>query len=297
MKSTTAHAVIAALREMWARFGLPRQVVSDNGPPFTSTEFEKFLTDNGVEHIFSAPYHPASNGAAEVSVKICKRVIKKAQKQNINIDTALNRYLLTYRNTEHYTTGESPAKLLQGRKLRMRLDKLKPDRLARISENHVRSQAWERGARRALDAGDTVWYRDYRTRDKWLAGSVVEKIGQTDYKIGTDFGTVLHRHVDQLKRRVTEPSVNIPTPGTTDRRLSRSSMFMPVEETVESSGTVGSCPVPPERAGGPAGSRGRSVSPSRARDCEPEGNPEASEGLQEKRIRKPPLRYGFEDRF
>ncbi|CAK1597334.1 unnamed protein product [Parnassius mnemosyne] len=39
MNSTTAKAVIKELREMWARFGLPKQVVSDNGPPFFSNEF------------------------------------------------------------------------------------------------------------------------------------------------------------------------------------------------------------------------------------------------------------------
>ena len=37
----------------------------DNGPQFVSEELESFLRRNGVRHIHTSPYHPASNGAAE----------------------------------------------------------------------------------------------------------------------------------------------------------------------------------------------------------------------------------------
>lgn len=140
MKKTTATAVIAVLRDLWAKFGLPKQTVSDNGPPFTSTELQTFLHHNGIEHIFSAPYHPASNGAAENAVKICKRVIKKTFKQNSDVDMALCRFLLAYINTEHSTTGDSPANILQGRNLRMRLDNLKPDRDSRVAARQERTE-------------------------------------------------------------------------------------------------------------------------------------------------------------
>lgn len=36
MPRTTAPAVIRVLHDLWARFGIPKQAVSDNGPPFTS---------------------------------------------------------------------------------------------------------------------------------------------------------------------------------------------------------------------------------------------------------------------
>ena len=47
MTSTTAPATIRVLREMFATYGLPQQLVSDNGPQFTSTEFADFLEQNG----------------------------------------------------------------------------------------------------------------------------------------------------------------------------------------------------------------------------------------------------------
>ncbi|XP_061708235.1 uncharacterized protein LOC133518590 [Cydia pomonella] len=83
------------------------------------------------------------------------------------------------RNTEHYTTGESPAKILQGRNLRMRLDQIKPERAARVGEHQAQTESRARGSRRQLSPGDPVWYRDYRSNDKWLAGQVSEKLGKT----------------------------------------------------------------------------------------------------------------------
>ncbi|XP_049886412.1 uncharacterized protein K02A2.6-like [Pectinophora gossypiella] len=120
MQRTSAECTIKKLRESWARWGLPKQVVSDNGPPFTSEEFNNFLRRNGICHSFSPPYHPASNGAAENAVKIIKNVIKKAKLTNVDVDTAILRFLLNYHNTPHSTTGESPGKLLQGRNLSTR---------------------------------------------------------------------------------------------------------------------------------------------------------------------------------
>ena len=43
-------------------FGLPETIVSDNGPRELSAESSKSLqTANGLRHIVSSPYHPASN--------------------------------------------------------------------------------------------------------------------------------------------------------------------------------------------------------------------------------------------
>ena len=78
MSSTTSGRTIGVLREMFARYSIPKQLVSDNGPQFTSSEFESFLRTNGVKHIKTAPYHPASNGAAERLVPTVKQSLRAA---------------------------------------------------------------------------------------------------------------------------------------------------------------------------------------------------------------------------
>ena len=67
--STSSNVVIEELRTMFAKFGLPETVVTDNGTGFTSHEFNSFLKQNGIKHITSAPYHPSSNGLAERAVQ------------------------------------------------------------------------------------------------------------------------------------------------------------------------------------------------------------------------------------
>ena len=51
MSTTTSAKTIVVLRDLCARYGLPNQLVSDNGPQFTSDEFRQFCQSNGVKHI------------------------------------------------------------------------------------------------------------------------------------------------------------------------------------------------------------------------------------------------------
>ena len=75
--SATSSATVECLRQVFAQFGVPETVVTDNGTCFTSDEFELFLKMNGIRHLTSAPYHPASNGLAERAVQIVKHGLKK----------------------------------------------------------------------------------------------------------------------------------------------------------------------------------------------------------------------------
>jgi Integrase core domain/Integrase zinc binding domain len=76
MKSgTTSAETIDALRHMFAIWGLPQQLYTDNGPQFVSREFQQFMTSNGIRHTTSAIFHPISNGQAERFVGIFKRAL------------------------------------------------------------------------------------------------------------------------------------------------------------------------------------------------------------------------------
>ena len=88
---------------MFATHGLPRVIVSDNGSVFTSNEFQEFMTKNGVRHIRTAPYHPASNSLAERAVQTLKEGLKKLSSGDL--ETRLFRFLFQYRITPHTTTG------------------------------------------------------------------------------------------------------------------------------------------------------------------------------------------------
>ncbi|CAK1603709.1 unnamed protein product [Parnassius mnemosyne] len=86
MNTTCASiAVIDKLYEFMSRFGLPETIVTDNGTSFCSREFLDFCHLNGITHITSPAYHPASNGQAESYVKVIKRGIKSSLLSSNNV--------------------------------------------------------------------------------------------------------------------------------------------------------------------------------------------------------------------
>ena len=108
MFTTTAACTITALREMFARYGIPLQLVSDNGPQVVSEQLAQFLALNGVQHIRTVPYHPSSNGAAERLVQTVKRGIRAGLGSGISVDQALHAVMLQLRTAPHATTGCRP---------------------------------------------------------------------------------------------------------------------------------------------------------------------------------------------
>ena len=71
--------VIDVLKKHFARHGIPNILVSDNGPQYSSAEFQQFASQWEFQHVTSSPKHQQSNGKAESAVKICKSMLKKAQ--------------------------------------------------------------------------------------------------------------------------------------------------------------------------------------------------------------------------
>lgn len=75
MSTTTSVRIEQRFREVFARFGLPRVVVSNNGPQFVLENLKIFFKKNGINHITIPPYHAQSNGAAENFVKTFKTIL------------------------------------------------------------------------------------------------------------------------------------------------------------------------------------------------------------------------------
>ena len=75
---TTTEKTITILRHIFSSYGFPEQIVNDSGPQFTSDQFADFLRQNGVRYPRPAPYHPATNAAAERMVQVLKKGLKLA---------------------------------------------------------------------------------------------------------------------------------------------------------------------------------------------------------------------------
>ena len=197
MSSTTSSATISVLRETFARYGLPKILVSDNGPQFKSAEFEQFCVNNGILHCTSAVYKPATNGQAERAVQILKNSIKRAKLAGKNVDEEISECLLRYRVTPHATTGEAPSVLLMGRKIRTKLDLILPSVNSKVEKSQNRTVMSTDRLSREFDSGDNVLVRNYSNDEKWKTGTVHSKLGDRHYLIDME-GNVVKRHIDQL---------------------------------------------------------------------------------------------------
>ena len=109
------------MKSVFAQHGIPRTIVSDNGPQYSSLIFQQFCEEYDIEHITSSPEHPKSNALAENSVKVIKKLLKKGNKANEDPYLAL----LSYRSTPTANGLPSPAERIFGRKIRSRLPSFK----------------------------------------------------------------------------------------------------------------------------------------------------------------------------
>ena len=160
--SSSAKAVIPKFKAIFARWGIPEEVTSDNWPPYSSTEFANFANEYGFKITTSSPGFPQANGLAEKGVQIAKKILSQT-------DPFIA--LMTYRDTAISATGLSPNEIVLGRKVRTRLpclDKklqLKPGLTKNITfrDKQVKASYQENYNRRhsvmplpTLDSGDRV---------------------------------------------------------------------------------------------------------------------------------------------
>ena len=194
--STSATAAIDKLRCSFSTHGLPQTIVSDNGSAFTSSEFQQFLSHNGIEHVRSAPYHPSSNGLAERAVQTVKMGVKKLTGP---LETRLARFLFKYRVTPQTTTGIAPAELLMGRRLRTHLDLLYPSVKDRVRKQQMALESCKGGlSKKELKVGDRAMCRNFADGPRWLPGSVIERDTATSVRVKLDDGRVWRRHLDHV---------------------------------------------------------------------------------------------------
>lgn len=114
-QSITRVQVIGETKNMFARWGIPGELVSDNGTQFTWETFQIFATNHIFRLIFSSQHYPHSN--EEAAVNISKRIPRQDD---------IFKALLSYDNPLIYATGQSPTELMTGRKLRTSVPTLNP---------------------------------------------------------------------------------------------------------------------------------------------------------------------------
>ena len=121
VSSTSASCVIPKLDQMFAMFGTPDVLRSDNGPPFNGNDFERFSKIMGFRHRRVTPRWPQGNAEVERMVQTLKKYVKTAKAEGSPWKKGLQAFLRNYRTSPHCTTGEAPSTLFLKRTVKTKL--------------------------------------------------------------------------------------------------------------------------------------------------------------------------------
>ena len=218
LNATTSHNVIKEMKAVFARYGIPDVLVTDNGPQFASAEFAAFAKTWMFKHTTSSPHHPQSNGKAENAVKTVKRLFIKSKESGQSEFLAL----LDWRSTPSEGIGLSPAQRLMGRRCKTLLPVagtlLQPrysteqETRALIGNKQRQQHYYNRHAKplHPIKPGETVRMR-LPGQKTWTAGTCTGQTGPRSYdvKIGE---TVYRRNRRQLIQANEPPILDIGEP-------------------------------------------------------------------------------------
>ncbi|KAK0140295.1 hypothetical protein N1851_022770 [Merluccius polli] len=213
----SSETVVAALKDVFGRHGVPETVMSDNGPQYSGAPFKAFATEYGFTHITSSPRYPQANGEAERAVATVKGLWKGGGEKA--------KALLSYRATP-LESGYSPAQLLMGRQIRSTIPQL-PTSLRprwpnvnsyRKSEKQAKKKQQQRYNLRhrarplhLLQPGQNVWL----PRENKKGTVIQHATTPRSYIIHTDEGQVRRNRTHM--RAIQHPQPCQTTPDTPDK--------------------------------------------------------------------------------
>ena len=114
---------------MFATYGTPRRIKSENRPPFNSNEYEEFAKEEGFELYGITPVHQRANGESEKFMQTMnktKEIANLEGKDKNERHNAIHDMLAAYRSMPHPATGVTPYEAVRGATVRTRLDHTRP---------------------------------------------------------------------------------------------------------------------------------------------------------------------------
>ena len=115
---TANHVSDVLVNQLLSRYGIPRQIILNQGPEFMSDVFTQLCKLLGVEKLNTSPNSPASNGTTELqNLTIQQMLAIYIENRPIDWDKHLPLVNAAYNSTVSSSTGFLPNNLLFGREV------------------------------------------------------------------------------------------------------------------------------------------------------------------------------------
>jgi hypothetical protein len=194
LRSTKADKVVVFLEDVFACYGYPEMLRSDNGPQFVAEEFQQYLKGCGIRWISTTPLWPQANGEVERMNRTILKVLKVARSEGRDLERAVREFSMAYHSSPHSGTGLTPYSLMFGREMRTKIPML---------NDHVSRSVGEARDQDSLYKPSTKEYADRGTRDSDIqSGDTVvlkqSNRGKLDPLFGSDQYKVVSRQGSDL---------------------------------------------------------------------------------------------------
>ena len=280
LRDTSADTIIGRLKYHFSRYGIPRVLISDNGPQFTSEAFHKFAKQWCFTHDTSSPYHSQGNGAAEAAVKTAKRIFRKCQASGE--DPYLG--ILNLRNTPTETTGSSPVQKIFGRRTRTTI----PMSDAQLASADSEAMTRERKTVKLPEApthkdlpdlapGDVVRIQPTHGRE-WKEATVNKRLSSRSYDVTTNQGQHYRRNRRFIRKSQTPTHHQFPQGH---RHI--------IDQNEDKTENENTDTRQPESGKQPSAENGREDNNTNQKQTTVENTTRYG------RVSRPPKRYGFDD--
>ncbi len=139
LRTITAKVVVETLMHFFTRYGLPKEVQSDQGSNFMSGVFQQVLRELGIKQVKSSAYHPQSQGALERYHQTLKNIMIRAYSEDFpeDWDKGIPFLLFATRDSPNESTGFTPFELVYGHEVREPLKLIKERFLAEDDETNL----------------------------------------------------------------------------------------------------------------------------------------------------------------
>lgn len=107
-EASTRYVVKFLIEDIFRKFGVPEIIHSDNGPQFTSKQFQEMINTYGIDHLRTAPYSPQSNASERVNQSVIAAIRAYLENDHRDWDLYLTEIECALRSSVHATTGVTP---------------------------------------------------------------------------------------------------------------------------------------------------------------------------------------------